>query len=138
MTCSARLPVYTLVIAAFIPERPLLGPFLGTRAASLLGLYALGLLAAIFTAALLQSSILRADRTPFVMEMPPYRVPTLRSIGLRLYDRTKIFVRRIGTVILTVAVVLWILTQVPLLNGETPPTPLGMPTSCGRPAATAS
>jgi len=132
MTCSARLPVYTLVIAAFIPERPLLGPFLGTRAASLLGLYVLGLLAAIFTAALLKSSILRADRSPFVMEMPPYRVPTFHSISLRLYDRTKIFVRRIGTVILTVTVLLWVLTQVPLMNGETPPIEESMVGTLGR------
>ena len=61
MTCSARLPVYTLLIAAFIPERPLLGPFLGTQAAVLLGLYVLGFVAAIVTARLLKSSVLKSD-----------------------------------------------------------------------------
>src|SRR5207249_1292449 len=63
MTCSARLPVYTLVIAAFLPNRPLLGPFLGARAAALLGLYVLGFLAAVVTARMLKSSILKSGRT---------------------------------------------------------------------------
>ncbi len=81
MTCSARLPVYTLIIAAFLPERPLLGPLLGTRAAALIGLYILGFLAAFGTAKLLKSSILKSDQTPFLLEMPPYRWPTLQSLG---------------------------------------------------------
>src|ERR1700691_3401647 len=75
MTCSARLPVYTLVIAAFIPEKPILGPFFGTRAAALLGLYVLGFLAAIVTARLLKSTVLKSTRAPFILEMPPYRWP---------------------------------------------------------------
>ena len=120
MTCSARLPVYTLIIAAFLPERPLLGPFLGTRAAALLGLYLLGFLAAVTTARLLKSSILKSERTPFVLEMPPYRWPTLQSLGLRLLDRSKIFLRRAGTVILLMAVVLWIMAHLPLQNGRAP------------------
>ncbi len=122
MTCSARLPVYTLVIAAFIPERPLAGPLLGTGAAAMLGLYLLGFLAALITARALKSSILRTDhRTPFVLEMPPYRWPTMRSLGLRLYDRAKVFLRRAGTVILLVAVGLWVLASVPARDGRTPP-----------------
>jgi ferrous iron transport protein B len=120
MTCSARLPIYTLVIAAFIKERPVLGRFFGTQAAVLLGLYVLGFVAAIGTARLLKSSILRTDRVPFMLEMPPYRWPTLRSLGLRLYDRSKIFLRRAGTVILTVSVVLWILAHLPTHNGKPP------------------
>src|SRR6266478_3120718 len=103
MTCSARLPVYLLVIGAFIKDRPFLGPLLGTQAAALLGLYALGFIAAILTARLLKSSILKSERTPFMLEMPPYRMPTLRSLGLRLFDRSKVFLRRAGTVILTTA-----------------------------------
>jgi ferrous iron transport protein B len=121
MTCSARLPVYTLIIAAFIPERPLLGGLLGTRAAAMLGLYALGFLAAIATARLLKSSILKSERTPFVLEMPPYRWPTPASLGLRLYDRAKLFLRRAGTVILAVAIVLWTLAHLPLVGGAPPP-----------------
>jgi ferrous iron transport protein B len=120
MTCAARLPVYTLVIAAFLPNRPLLGPFLGSRAAALLGLYVLGFLAALVTARILKSTILRSDRTPFVLELPPYRWPTLESIGLRLLDRSKIFLRRAGTVILAVSVVLWIMASIPLVDGESP------------------
>ena len=120
MTCSARLPVYTLIIAAFIPERPLLGGVVGTRAASLLGLYVLGFLAAVVTARLLKSSILKSERTPFVLEMPPYRWPTLRSLGCRLWDRSKVFLRRAGTVILFMAVLLWIMAHLPLNNGHAP------------------
>lgn len=121
MTCSARLPVYALLIAAFIPERRLLGPLMGTRAATLLGLYVLGALAAIATAALLRRTLLRGRRSTFFMELPPYRIPSLKSIGLRLYDRSRIFLRRAGTIILGVAIVLWALTQVPRVGGA-PPT----------------
>ena len=120
MTCSARLPVYLLLIAAFVKERPVLGPFLGSQAATLLGLYLLGFLAAIATAKLLKSSVLKSERTPFVLEMPPYRWPTLQSLGLRLIDRSKVFLRRAGTVILGVAVVLWVLSHLPLKDGKPP------------------
>ncbi len=113
MTCSARLPVYTLIIAAFIPEKPFIGPLLGSRAAALLGLYLLGFLAAFVTAKILKSSILQSDRTPFVLEMPPYRMPTFRSVSLRLLDRAKVFLKRAGTVILCVSIVLWILASIP-------------------------
>ncbi len=120
MTCSARLPVYILIIAAFIPDRPLVGRLLSTQAGALFGLYILGFLAAAFTARALKSSILKSDRTPFVMELPPYRRPTLRSLGLRLLDRAKVFLRRAGTVILVVAIGLWILAHVPLDHGKAP------------------
>ena len=120
MTCSARLPVYTLLIAAFIPQRRLLGRFLGTQAAMLLGLYVLGFLAAVGTARLLKSSILKSQRSSFVLEMPPYRWPTFRSLGLRLLDRSKVFLRRAGTVILAVSIVLWVLAHVPLHDGKAP------------------
>ena len=121
MTCSARLPVYTLVIAAFIPERAVLGAFLGTRAATMLGLYLLGFLAAVLTAWALKSSVLRSQGSSFVLEMPPYRLPGLQSLGLRLLDRAKIFLRRAGTVIMATAIVLWMLSTFPTQNGEAPP-----------------
>jgi len=120
MTCSARLPVYTLIIAAFIPEKPFIGPLLGSRAAALLGLYLLGFLAAFVTAKILKSSILQSDRTPFVLEMPPYRMPTFRSVSLRLLDRAKVFLKRAGTVILCVSIVLWILASIPTAGGKAP------------------
>lgn len=122
MTCSARLPVYALLIAAFIPAQPLLGPFLGTRAAVLIGLYLMGVVAAIVTAALLKRTLLRGRSAPFVMELPPYRLPTARSVLTRLLDRTKVFLRRAGKIILTVTVVLWVFTQFPRTpGGEAPP-----------------
>lgn len=121
MTCSARLPVYTLFIAAFIPHGPFFGPLVGRRTAAMIGLYILGFVAAFGTAKLLKSSILRSGRTPFILEMPPYRRPNLRSLGLRIYDRALIFLRRAGTVILAAAIILWVLAHVPLVNGSAPP-----------------
>jgi ferrous iron transport protein B len=121
MTCSARLPVYALLIAAFIPDQPLLGPFLGQRAAVLLGLYGLGIAAAVLTAFLLKRTLLKAKPSSFLMELPPYRLPSLRSIGLRLLDRSRIFLRRAGTIIFAVTIVLWTLTQFPRVEGGPPP-----------------
>ncbi len=132
MTCSARLPVYTLLIAVFIPDRPVLGAFLGARAATLLGLYVLGFVAAIGTARLLKSTVLRSGRTPFLLEVPPYRWPTFRSLSLRLLDRSKVFLRRAGTVILGVAVVLWLLAHLPLEQGQTPPIERSIAGTIGR------
>ncbi|WP_419862181.1 ferrous iron transporter B [Candidatus Palauibacter sp.] len=120
MTCSARLPVYALLIAAFIPEQPLLGPFFGTRAATMLGLYALGLVAAIGTAFLLRRTVLKGKPAGFVMELPPYRIPALRTVGLRLLDRSRIFLRRVGKIILAVTVILWVLAQFPRVDGAPP------------------
>jgi ferrous iron transport protein B len=120
MTCSARLPVYTLIIAAFIPDKHLLGPLLGMRAMAMLSLYILGFLAAVATARLLKSSILRSERTPFVLEMPPYRWPKVSQLAMRLIDRGKVFLHRAGTLILAVSVVLWILLHVPTHNGKAP------------------
>jgi ferrous iron transport protein B len=132
MTCSARLPVYTLVIAAFIPERPLLGPVLGTRAGAMIGLYVLGFVAALATARLLKSSVLKSERAPFMMELPPYRWPTVRGLSLRLLDRAKAFLRRAGTVILAAAIVLWILAHVPTQNGQPPEIAESLAGSIGR------
>ena len=119
-TCSARLPVYALLIAAFIPERPLLGFFLGTRAAVLLGLYALGFVAACATAWVLKSTVLKSRPLPFMLQLPEYRLPTVRSLSYRLLDRSKIFLRRAGTVILATTIVLWFLASVPYTDGQPP------------------
>lgn len=120
MTCSARLPVYTMIIAAVIPNRPLLGVLFGTRAAAMLGLYVLGFVVAVLTARVLKSSVLKSKESNFIMEMPPYRWPTMASLGLRLVDRAKAFLYRAGTVILLVSVILWVLTNVPVHNGQPP------------------
>jgi ferrous iron transport protein B len=120
MTCSARLPVYTMVIAAFLPDRPVLGVFLGTRALAMLGLYVLGFLMAVLTARLLKSTILRSKDAPFILEMPPYRWPTVASLGLRLVDRGKAFLYRAGTVIMLVSLLLWAATNFPMHHGQPP------------------
>jgi len=120
MTCSARLPIYTLLIAGFIPERPVLGVFLGSRALAMLLLYVLGFAAAIGTAKVLKSSVLKSTPAPFVLELPEYRWPTFRSVGLRLMDRGRVFVQQAGTVILCVSLLVWGLTNLPLHHGHPP------------------
>jgi ferrous iron transport protein B len=120
MTCSARLPVYTLIIAAFVPNIPVIHGLLSLPAAVMLGLYVLGFATAVVIARLLKSSILKSTGSAFVLEMPPYRLPTFQSLGLRLLDRGKVFLRRAGTVILAVAVVIWVLAHLPLHNGKMP------------------
>jgi len=132
MTCSARLPVYTLIIAAFIPDRPFLGSVFRTRAAALMGLYVLGFAAAVATARLLKSSVLKSERAPFVLELPPYRLPNARSVGLRLYDRAKAFLQRAGTVILGVSILLWILASVPPGEHGAPPIEQSLAGTMGR------
>jgi ferrous iron transport protein B len=113
MTCSARLPVYTLLIGAFVPPVRLFGGFLGLQAVCLLGLYLLGFLAALVTVAVLKSSILKTDPMPFLMEIPPYRLPTLQTVLLLMWDRAKMFLRRAGTVILAVSIIIWFLLAFP-------------------------
>ncbi len=120
MTCSARLPIYTLLIAAFIPNRPVVGVLLSARACAMLSLYLLGFLAAIVTAKVLKSSVLKSAAAPFVLELPDYRWPTWQSIGLRLLDRGRVFLRQAGTVILAVSLLVWVLTNLPLHHGRVP------------------
>ena len=114
MTCSARLPIYTLIIAAFVPNRTLFGHLIGLRACVMLSLYVLGFLAALVTARLLNSSVLKASPAPFVLELPQYRWPTLRGLALRLYDRGLLFLKKAGTVILAVTFFVWVLSVLPL------------------------
>ncbi len=118
MTCSARLPVYTLIIAAFVPDRSLLGHVIGLRASVMLGLYALGFLAALGTAKLLHSSVLKANPAPFVLELPQYRWPTPRGLALRLYDRGSLFLKKAGTIILAVTFLVWVLSVLPVHGGR--------------------
>ena len=99
MTCSARLPIYILVIETFIPKRRV-WYFLDSQVAAFIGLYILGFAMAVLTARVLKSTVLKSGRSSFILEMPAYRWPTLRSLGLRLLDRSKVFMRRAGTVIL--------------------------------------
>jgi ferrous iron transport protein B len=120
MTCSARMPIYLLMIAAFIPKRNILGGLLGMQSAVMLGLYVLGFLAAVMTAKLLKSTVLKSSRTPFLLEMPAYRWPASRSLALRLYDRGMVFLKQAGTIILMVTIVVCLLMSFPLVNGHAP------------------
>jgi ferrous iron transport protein B len=117
MTCSARLPIYTLIIAAFIPNQRFLGGVLGLRALVMLGLYVIGFLAALITAKMLNSSVMKASHAPFILELPQYRWPTVTSLGLRLYDRGKLFLKKAGTIILGVTFLVWVLSVLPI-HGE--------------------
>ena len=114
MTCSARLPIYTLIIAAFIPNHLFLGGIIGLRAIVMLGLYALGFLAALFTAKLLNSSVMKASSAPFILELPQYRWPTVQGLALRLYDRGMLFLKKAGTVILGVTFLVWVFSVLPV------------------------
>jgi ferrous iron transport protein B len=116
MTCSARLPVYLLLIAAFIPNIYYLHGFLGLRTLVMLGLYVAGFVAAFTTARLLKSSILKSSETPFILELPQYRMPTLQSLARRLIDRARIFMKTAGTVIVSVVLALWVLAHLPVVH----------------------
>jgi len=118
MTCSARLPAYTLLIAAFIPQRSILGGLIGLRACTLLSLYALGFLAAVATAKLLNSTILDNSRTPFVLELPEYRLPRAETLAMMLVERAKIFLMQVGTVVLGVSFAIWFLVHLPVRTGQ--------------------
>jgi ferrous iron transport protein B len=119
MTCSARLPVYLLLIAAFIPNLYFLHGVIGLRTLVMLGLYVAGFVAAFTTARLLKSSILKSSDTPFILELPQYRMPTLYTLGLRLMDRARIFLRTAGTIIVAVTLALWVLAHLPVIHTST-------------------
>jgi ferrous iron transport protein B len=116
MTCSARLPVYMLLIAAFIPNIAYLHGVLGLRTIVMLGLYVAGFVGAMTTAWLLKSSILKSSETPFILELPQYRMPTVWSLTLRVVDRARIFLRQAGTIILCVTLALWVLAHLPVIQ----------------------
>jgi len=116
MTCSARLPVYLLLIAAFIPHIYYLHGFIGMQTLVMLGLYLAGFVAAFTTARLLKSSILKSSDTPFILELPQYRMPTLYSLGLRVMDRARIFLKNAGTIIVAVTMALWVMAHLPVIH----------------------
>lgn len=106
MTCSARLPVYTLLIAAFVPAVAVAGP-LGLQGLVMLGLYALGAMTAIVSAALLRSTLLRGRTSTFFMELPPYRLPTARLLASQIWNSARAFLKRAGTIIFAASLVIW-------------------------------
>jgi ferrous iron transport protein B len=119
ISCSARLPVYTLLIAAFIPPKHVLGVF-SLPAMTLLALYLTGLLAAVTVAWLLKKTLLKGAPPVFIMELPPYKIPSWKSIMLHMWERSVLFVKRAGTILLGVSIILWFLGTYPKLDGATP------------------
>ncbi len=107
MTCSARLPVYALLIAAFIPTQTYLGGLVSLQGLTLTALYALGIIAAIVAALVLKKSLLRGAKVPFVLELPSYQWPSLQTVFYRVMQRAWAFLRTAGTVILAVSIAVW-------------------------------
>jgi len=112
MTCSARLPVYALLIGAFVPAVRVAGP-LGLQGLVLLALYAVGSLTALLVASVLTRTLLREDAMPFYMELPPYRLPTAKLLASQVWRSAWAFLRRAGTIILAVSIALWCLLTFP-------------------------
>jgi len=112
MTCSARLPVYALLIGAFIPDRTV-GWGIGLQGLVLFVLYAVGVLSAFVVALALQWFSGRRALHPLQMELPTYHWPSLRNLGIGLWQRVEVFVGRVGTTILALMIVLWFLSSVP-------------------------
>jgi ferrous iron transport protein B len=112
MTCSARLPVYAVIIAAFIPNRAVFGP-VGLQGLVLLGLYLFGIVAAMVVALVLRSSVTKGAASGFIMELPKYQLPHPKDLLIGLWQRAWIFLRRAGTIIFMVTVVLWLLLNFP-------------------------
>jgi len=125
MTCSARLPVYGLLIAAIVPVQgsaPLegAGPF--TQGLLLAGMYLFSTVIALLAAAVLGRTVLKGPRVPFLLEMPPYRVPHWASVVRMMWEKSNVFVKEAGTVILTCTVAMWVLLSFPRQAVHTTPT----------------
>jgi len=111
MTCSARLPVYALLIAAFIPHRSV-GVF-NLQGVVLFTLYLAGVLGAMAVAFVLKRTVMRSDYHPLLLELPEYKWPHLRNLAVGLWERTRIFLVRVGTILLALMIVLWFLASFP-------------------------
>jgi len=112
MTCSARLPVYTLLISAFIPNTTVMEYF-GLQGIVFFSLYMAGIVSAIIVAAVMKATITKGTLQPFLMELPKYQLPRLNHILIGLWQRVRAFLRRAGTIILYAAIALWALTLYP-------------------------
>ena len=109
MACGAKLPVFLLLVGVFFPENPARTMFLLTLA---------GWAAALLMARLMRSTIIRGESTPFVMELPPYRVPTLRSVVTHCWERTWMYLKKAGTVLVAVSILIWASMTFPTLDPE--------------------
>ena len=113
MTCSARLPVYTVIIGAFIPARDV-GPGVGLQGLVLLGLYLFGIVSAVLAALVFRRTTTQGASGGFLMEIPRYQLPSVRDLVIGLWQRAYVFLRRAGTIIMGVTVALWLLASYPV------------------------
>lgn len=118
MSCSARLPVYTMMVGAFFTGQYVFG-FLSLGAVLILSMYILGIVTAIIVALILKRTILKAPTPPLVMELPPYRMPNFKVVFLNVFQRAGMFVKRAGTVILAISIILWALANFPRPAAQT-------------------
>jgi len=114
MTCSARLPIYALLIAAFVPNESV--GWLNLQGLVLFGLYLLGILGGLGTARMLKSSALKGPKPQFMLALPEFRMPNVQTVAIKLFDRARIFLRRAGTVIFVVAILVWTLAYFPRME----------------------
>ena len=112
MSCSARLPIYTLMIGAFIPNKPVFG-ILNLQGITMVFMYFLGTITAMIIAAIISRFIKERGRSSFVMEMPPYRTPLAITVFRQLFNRGKLFVLNAGKIIMAISIVLWFLASFP-------------------------
>jgi ferrous iron transport protein B len=119
MSCSARLPVYVLLIAAFIPPRQYLGGWLGLQGITMTAAYLVGIVTAVVVAVILRSFVFRRAASAFVMELPGYKFPSFANVLLRVTERAWRFLRQAGTLILAASVVVWAMAYYPRVSPET-------------------
>jgi len=106
MSCGARLPVYTLLIAAFFTA--------GQSGTVLFAMYILGIIVAVVLATVLRSTVFKGEQEPFVMEMPPYHIPTVKGVLIHMWERTVLYLKKAGTIILGASILVWCLTAYPM------------------------
>jgi len=110
MSCGARLPIYALIIPAFFPET--------LHAPMLWIIYVIGIVLAVISAKVLRSYVLKGESVPFVMELPPYRMPTLKGVLIHMWERSWLYLKKAGTIILGISILLWAMTTFPSLSDE--------------------
>ncbi len=124
MSCSARLPVYVLLIAAFVPSKSYLGGLIGLQGLTMFGMYLVGIITAVVIAWVLRKTILKTGTSSFVLELPTYKLPSLRNVWQRMFDGGWAFVRDAGTMIVVVTILVWAAAYFPQNNKTTLPASL--------------
>ena len=107
MSCGARVPIYMLLVPAFFPE--------AYQATVMWGLYVLGIIVAIIVAMIMSAFVIREENAPFIIELPPYRFPTFRTVGIHTIERGWLYLKKAGTILLGISIILWALAKFPVL-----------------------